>query len=249
MAPEQIIGGQLGPTTDIYALGVVLYEMLAGTLPFDPGLPLLKRYEQQLTTTPVPPVGVPPAMANVVMHALASEIRARPPSAQAFVTELTAAIDQGYGQSSIRYSAGRVGGSTDMAPGGDDAEATRTAYDRSRRSAEPRNQVPTAPSGAPSGRLSSGHSQPYRAKPPRKPATSRRKPRSSDAITGGFFALLGGLLWTGLTLKFAIHQGQWEKFFSNPPTWELFQLVFSSFLWFAGLLVILENLFMKGPTR
>jgi tetratricopeptide (TPR) repeat protein len=40
MAPEQILSGKVGPAADIYALGVVLYEMLTGALPFAEDSPL-----------------------------------------------------------------------------------------------------------------------------------------------------------------------------------------------------------------
>ncbi|WP_420497405.1 serine/threonine-protein kinase [Parafrankia sp. FMc2] len=40
MAPEQIDGGRLGPATDLYALGVVLYQLFTGAPPFDPRQPV-----------------------------------------------------------------------------------------------------------------------------------------------------------------------------------------------------------------
>ncbi|WP_250282691.1 MULTISPECIES: protein kinase domain-containing protein [unclassified Frankia] len=58
MAPEQIIGGRLEPATDIYALAVVLYELLTGAPPFDPKLPLHALYHQHLNVMPARPAGV-----------------------------------------------------------------------------------------------------------------------------------------------------------------------------------------------
>ena len=37
MAPEQILGGEITPRTDIYSLGVMMFEMLTGKVPFDRG--------------------------------------------------------------------------------------------------------------------------------------------------------------------------------------------------------------------
>ena len=46
MAPEQILGDRIGPATDLYAAGVLLYEMLTGTLPFVGDSPATLVYHQ-----------------------------------------------------------------------------------------------------------------------------------------------------------------------------------------------------------
>ncbi|WP_131770053.1 WD40 repeat domain-containing serine/threonine protein kinase [Candidatus Protofrankia californiensis] len=97
MSPEQITGGRLGATTDLYALGVMLYHLLAGKPPFDPKLPLRVLWQHHLDRLPPPPEGVPTRVAEVVLHTLAKDPAARPPSAHAFALELAHAATTVYG--------------------------------------------------------------------------------------------------------------------------------------------------------
>ncbi|WP_051105795.1 serine/threonine-protein kinase [Parafrankia discariae] len=97
MAPEQIEGGRLVPATDLYALGIVLYRLLAGRPPFDPKLPLHILWRRQLTE-PVPPLaGVPAPVAEVVLHALEKEPADRQPDAATFALALARAGAAAYG--------------------------------------------------------------------------------------------------------------------------------------------------------
>ena len=75
MAPEQVGDGPLGPYTDIYAAGVMSYEMLAGQPPFDPSEPPLAVLYQH-AHRPVPPLAerapaAPPALSRWVEWLLA----------------------------------------------------------------------------------------------------------------------------------------------------------------------------------
>ena len=51
MSPEQIIGEPVTPQTDLYSLGIVLYEMLVGEKPFAVDLPLTALITKQLKGT------------------------------------------------------------------------------------------------------------------------------------------------------------------------------------------------------
>jgi tetratricopeptide (TPR) repeat protein/tRNA A-37 threonylcarbamoyl transferase component Bud32/TolB-like protein len=59
MAPEQLNGGTITPATDIYALGVVMFEMLTGAVPFNADNPLSTALKRLSEPAPSPRVHVP----------------------------------------------------------------------------------------------------------------------------------------------------------------------------------------------
>jgi serine/threonine-protein kinase len=96
MSPEQCLGEELDHRSDIYSLGIVLYEMLAGVVPFNS--PISTAVIVQHVNQPPPSLRarngrVTPQLEWVVMHALEKRREARPATAAALAEELTAAFE------------------------------------------------------------------------------------------------------------------------------------------------------------
>lgn len=91
LSPEQAQGMEVGPESDIYSIGVILYECLTGRVPHD-GDSAVQIALKQLSEEPYPPSAyndsVSPALDAVVMKALAREPIARFHSAEAFIEAL-----------------------------------------------------------------------------------------------------------------------------------------------------------------
>lgn len=95
MAPEQAMGGAVGPYTDLYALGVLLHELLSGEVPFA-GSTALGVLHRHLYEPPVPVrrtrPEVPEPLEGLVLRLLAKDPQHRPASAQEVYEDLAALL-------------------------------------------------------------------------------------------------------------------------------------------------------------
>ena len=181
LAPEQAISSvTLTPACDVYALGVVLFELLTGHLPFEADTPMgvvLKH----LYDDPPPPsslrADLPPALDKVVLRALSKEPAERYPSAGALTQALRAAWTQG------RASVGQAAARPD-AEGPTRARVSRPAYAEAapQVAPTPRSKARVVGAGAASGARRSPPAQrttPKSVTPSRGASAARAQARAT----------------------------------------------------------------------
>ncbi len=120
MAPEQARGDELDARCDVYATGIILYELLSGSVPFTGGTPL-NVLTAHLTSPPpslrarAPERKIPPALEAVVMHAIAKDPAARYATAAQLAGAILRARDRPDDVDSVRPGVYRTAPDSDFA--------------------------------------------------------------------------------------------------------------------------------------
>ena len=95
MPPEQALGGEITPRSDLYSLGAMIYELVTGTVPFK-GDRITEVISQHINTAPELPslrgAKIPPALEELILRLMAKDPDDRPESA-AEVLQLLDTID------------------------------------------------------------------------------------------------------------------------------------------------------------
>ena len=146
-SPEQASGEQAGETSDIYSVGVVLYEMLTGKVPFDGDSPVAVAMQHlHAQPTPVRELSpeVPEPVSRVVETAMEKEPKKRYQSALEMASDLRHALDGREEQMKAQRKRRQDSGEGPEAAGADGAgeakgikQAAGKAFDSARQQKQP----------------------------------------------------------------------------------------------------------------
>ncbi|MEA2269192.1 MAG: eukaryotic-like serine/threonine-protein kinase [Solirubrobacteraceae bacterium] len=194
LAPEQAAGEQVGPQADLYALGVVAYQLLSGRLPYEAqSLTELALKQQREVPPPLDELSpeVPPQLAVAIDRALALDPRDRYADAEEFRKALTDGA-RGVGPTEVTRALPSTEATRALRP---PTDATGVA----RPLAPPRQaRAPRAPRAAPA-------TSPPAVPPPARAAGRRgRDPQARPRRRGRVRRLLGTLLVLALLAAGAV---------------------------------------------
>ena len=178
MAPEQALGKSVDSRADIYSVGVILYEMLCGKVPFQ-SESFLAVLTQHVTATPIPPSKItsrhiPQALEDAVLRAMSKEPEKRYQEVEELIEALETLRQQAPSQLSV---------STLKAPGALDAPeppAVQTGFGKAETSAAAAPELVSVKQTATAGELVLATDAP------------RRKTGLILAIAGAALLLCGG---------------------------------------------------------
>jgi serine/threonine protein kinase len=179
LAPEQARGEEATPSADVYALGVVLYQILTGRLPWE-GSTLAELAIRRENERPLPPTSydpeVPETLSRAVLRSLEGDVNARYSTAR----ELAQALEDGLAGREPSPPSDEL--PTDMLSAGPSTAATRRMT-RDRDPATPVAPQPAAP--------------PRREPPPRpasRPVITPADARQRRSAFGRFARVIGILV-------------------------------------------------------
>lgn len=196
LAPEQGQGLGATPRSDIYALGIVTYEMLTGRLPFTGDNPLAVAM-QHVQATPPPPrqynPAIPAQLEAIILSAMAKDPNQRPPSARAFAEQLRTYRDRG-DQPTVASPTVARPPAAQAVPGRPDAPTVINPVEPPR---TPRPVAPPRPAAQLPPRSERG--QQYRnVPPPLVPQPAFEQPVPARRSGGCGFFIVGLLLLAGI---------------------------------------------------
>lgn len=190
VSPEQATGSALTSATDIYSLGVVAYECLAGRPPFVAETQVAVAVQHINAQPPPLPATVPPAVRDLVFDMLAKEPSARPPTGPRLLNRVAAIGRELSGTPEAPPGSGAA--APDEASPGPGSAALRVLTDPdgfpgspgrgTRTSARPRPSAPVAPGRGP------GRTGPRGGGPGR---SGRRRGMAALAVALGSAAVAG----------------------------------------------------------